>query len=407
MKSKISLFAILIAGCGLQVHIPPAQTPVLVSNGLQVNGAGGPLTIGTLTSYCGENTAHDGPNGRGFYVTVKMPTLNTPEVTYSGIACDYWGPLTDSASQSLSQGPRPITTQQAHDLQGSYVGYFAQNDFLTNGEYHMVLGVLLGRGVPQRGVLEIRSKNTDPRNTGLAARSNPLSIAITGPLQVAANAPASVGENQSFTLSWQASSADTVDIDGPALHVTGLPASGSRQIATSCTGDRDQIPGTYTVTAHRSGCSTVATQSVPVTLTTTRVISQFEGLPIRPFEGAPFRLAWNAPGATSVVITGPNNFMRNDPRAQGDVAVTAPSIPANACALFLNFNYHLVATYPACSTRSRDALVSVFANVQEFQVVESGGPQCLASNVCLVQARNLAEARRCASCSIAQGCSWQ
>ena len=159
-----------VLGCGSSgFRVPPAETPQLLSTGLQVTGSGGPLTIGQTTPYCNESTLHQGPYGRGLYVTVKMPPLNLPEVTYAGTVGDYWGSLTDPTNQALTQGPRPITQQQTQNLQGNYVGYFVHDDNLVGNEYHVVIGILLGQGTPERGTLEIRSVNNDRHNTGLQA----------------------------------------------------------------------------------------------------------------------------------------------------------------------------------------------------------------------------------------------
>jgi len=343
-------------------------------------------------------------------VTVKMPPLNLPEVTYAGIAGDYWGSLTDPAQQSLTQGPRPVTPQQIQNLQGSYVGWFVHDDQLVGDEYHVVIGILLGQGVPEGGALEIRSVNNDSHNTGLQARSNPLVIRVTAPVRVTAStSPAAATEGQPFTLSWNAANADSVEISGSGFPAGSLPPNGSRSLTAGCTGDRDTSTSSFQVRGLRNGCPTATvTQSTSVTVNAARRIVQFEALPNRPFENASFELAWNAPGASGVTITGPGNLSRTDSRSQGRITVTAPSIPSNACAQFLNHSYQLTATFPSsCGPRTASSLVSVLAAVQTFDLVESGGARCLASNHCLAQGRTRSEAIQCARCSIQQGCSWQ
>lgn len=411
-RSRIaSLFVslvLLVAGCNSGFRVPPAAMPQLLSTGLQVNASSGPVTIGSATPFCGNDfTLRQGPNGRGLYVTVKMPPLNLPEVTYAGTRGDYWGSLTDPAQQSLTQGPRPVTQQQIQNLQGNYVGYFVHDDHLVGSDYQVVIGILLGQGVPEGGALEIRSVNNDPHNTGLQARSDPLVIRIAAPVRVSASiSPSSVTEGQPFTLSWNAANADSVQITGSGAPAGSQPTSGSLSLTSGCAGDRDATTASFQVRGLRNGCpSATMTQTATVTVNAARRITQFEGLPNRPFENASFELAWNAPGATGVTITGPNNLSRTDSRSQGRITVTAPSIPA--CVVFFNFNYQLTATFPSCGPRTATTLVSVFAPTLTFDLVESGGSGCLSTHFCRVVARTRSEARQCATCPIQQGCSWQ
>ena len=399
---------VALLGCGIRV--PPAQQPQLISSGLQVSGSSGSTTtLGTLDPYCNDYTIASGPNGRGFYITIEMPTLNHPEVTFAGRLGEFWGAWTDPAEQSLSQGPRPITQQQVQNLQGDYVGYFIHDDFLTGNDYHVVLGILLGRGVPETGIVQIRSTNTDPQNTGLQARSNPLEIPITGPVRVTSSlSSASVQETQSLTISWIAENADAVEITGPGVTgATGLPVSGSRTLTAVCTGDRDSTTVTYRIKAFRNACPTPRsnTDNLSATITSSRAVTQFDIVPLRPLEGTSMTLRWNAPGATSVTLTGPNSFTHNANTAQGQTSTTAPSVAQ--CLSLQNFTYGLTANWPSCGVRTDSTLASVVTNTQTFDLVESGGTQCLSSHVCRIAARSLAEARACARCPIQQGCSWR
>jgi hypothetical protein len=394
-------------------RIPPAETPRLISTGIQVTSStAGLATIGALSPYCSNDfTAPTGVYGRGFYVAVVMPTLNRVEVTYAGIAGDYWGSLGDPSEQQLYQGPRPANPQQIQDLQGNYVGYFIHDDLLTGNEYHVVIGILLGQGTPEGGALEIRSVNGDPHNTGLQARSNPLEIRMAAPVSVTANAsPATVTEGQPFTLSWNASNADRVHVTGSGAPTGALPVSGSQQLIAPCVGNRDQTSTLYQVQASRAGCPLSLSDfaNLTVTVDTPRRITQFESLPRVPVaEGANIELVWNAPGATSVALSGPNGFSHNSTQSQGRVSVRAPTIPSNACAALVNSNYQIVATWPSCGTRTQQTLVSVAALTFWFDLVESGGSQCLNNHSCRVLARNLPEARQCALCPIQQGCTWR
>ena len=406
--------AILVLGCqSTSFRVPPAQTPQFVSTGIQVSGASGATTaIGELISYCNDYTARSGPNGRGFYVTVKMPTLNTPEVVFAGTAGDYWGALTDPTSQSLSQGPKPISQQQIQRLQGNYVGYFIHDDFLTGNDYHVVIGILLGKGVPEQGILAIRSVNTDPQNTGLQARSDPLEIAITEPVEVEGSiSPNPAREGRPVQVNWNATHADQVEISGPGFAGgTALPISGHQTVTAQCTGDRDSASVSYQVKARRVGCPTsrTATRNLSVTVNTPRKITQFEGIPRLPAEGSSFTLRWKTAGASGVTLTGPNGFSHNATGSMGQTTVTAPGV--SQCMSLENFHYQMTATWPQCGMRTETALVSVTAATRSFTLVESGGPQCRSSNNCIVQARSLSEARNCASgtCgSIQQGCTWR
>ncbi len=398
----------MLVGCQ-SFRVPPAQQPQQVSTGLQVTGATGTTTIGELNAYCNDFTLSPGPNGRVFYVTIQMPTLNHPEVTYAGVLSDFWGALTDPVQQALSQGPRPITPQQTQDLQGNYVGYFIHDDFLTGNDYHVVLGILLGQGVSENGVLQIRSTNTDPQNTGLQARSNPLEIPITGPVRLTTSlSPTTVQESQSLTVSWNADNADRVEISGPGFAGgTALPVSGSRSVTAECTGDRDSSSTSYQVKALRAGCPTprMATRSLSATVNTPRAVTMFEGIPIRPNEGSTMTLRWDTTGAAGVMLTGPNSFSHSATGSQGQTAATTPSVAQ--CLSLENFNYRLTANWPACGPRTATALVSATTVTGTFDLVETGGTQCLSSHVCRVAARSLTEARNCARCSIQQGCTWQ
>jgi len=273
----------------------------------------------------------------------------------------------------------------------------------------VVIGILLGQGTPERGTLEIRSVNNDRHNTGLQARSNPLTIAVTNPVRASATvSPASVSEGQNFTVSWGSANADRVQVSGPGFPSGAVGLSGSQTVTAGCIGNSDTSSATFQARALRNACSETSAQSATVTINTTRRIDQFDALPGRPFENTNFDLAWNAPGSTGVTITGPNNLSRTDSRSQGRITVTAPAIPANACALFLNFNYQITATFPgSCGSRTTTTPVSAFAAVQTFDLVESGGAGCLSSNHCLAQGRTKNEAIQCARCAIQQGCHWE
>lgn len=399
-----------MSGCqSIQFRVPPAQQPQLISTALQITGPGGTITIGELNAYCNDYTVSAGPFGRGFYVTIRMPTLNHPEVTYAGNTGDFWGALTDPLEQALSQGPRPITQQQVQNLQGNYVGYFIHDDFLTGNDYHVVLGILLGQGVPERGMLEIRSTNTDPQNIGLQARSNPLEIPITGPVRVTASpSPTTVNESQPLTVSWNATNADQVEITGHGFASgMALPVSGNQTVTAKCTGDQDSVSASYQVKALRVACPTArtATRNLSVTVNTPRKITQFEGIPRLPVEGSSFTLRWKTAGASSIALTGPNSFSHNTAGSQGQTSATAPLV--TQCLSLQNFNYQITATWPACGTRTATALVSVTTVTQPFDLVESGGAQCLSTNHCRIAARSQSEAENCASCPIQQGCTWQ
>lgn len=409
----IVCLASLPACPGVRVRVPPAATPVLVSTGLRVTGAsGGNATIGRLTPYCNSDfTANAGPYGRGLYVTVRMPTLNHPELSFAGIAGHYWGELTDPAEQSLSQGPRPITQQQVQDLAGRYVGYFIHDDELVGSDYHVTLGVLLGRGVPDRGTLEIRAVNQDPQNTGTQARSNPLEIAITAPVALTASLSPTPGtETKALTINWSATNADSVDITGRGVTgATGLPVTGSRTITLACVGDQDSAQTSYVVRAMRSNCSAgrVAERNLPLTVLSGRKIDRFEGVPRFPLENSSFALHWDAPRATSVSITGPG-ASESSTQSQGQATVTAPGIPHGSCLQAQNHRFDITATWPgSCGPRTGNTLVTVTAAVATFQFKESGGAQCRDSNRCLAQGRSESEARDCARCAIQQGCSWE
>lgn len=404
------------AGGGISITIPPAETPVLISTGIQVTGTGGATTTaGSLTAYCNDYTAApSGPNGqygRGLYVTVDMPTLNSPEVSFAGTTGDYWGAWTGPTEQALSQGPKPITNQQIQSLTGRYVGYFIHDDQLVSNDYHVTIGILLGRGVPERGTLDIRSVNDGPQNTGLQARSNPLSIEVTAPVRLTASiSETSVNESDPVVVSWQSVNADQIALTGPGLGSGGtLPLSGNQNVTAQCVGDRDSTQSSYVVKALRTGCSTprLAQQNLPLTVNSLRKIVQFEGLPHHPAENSNFQLRWNAPGATGIALSGPN-FSHNSGQSQGQVSVTAPAIPQNSCLRTQNQQYQINANWGgSCGPRTDTTLVTVNAVVATFEFFESGGSNCLSSNRCLAQGRTADEARMCATCSIQVGCTWQ
>ena len=235
-------------------------------------------------------------------------------------------------------------------------------------------------------MLEIRSTNTDPQNTGLQARSSPLEISITGPVRVTASmSPSAVDESQPLTISWDASNADRVEITGGGfMSGTALPVSGSRTVVAKCTGDQDSASASYQVKALRTGCPTPrsATRSLSVTINTPRKVTQFEGIPRFPAEGSSFTLRWKTSGASSVALSGPDGFSHNATGSEGQTSAVAP--PVAPCLRLQNFNYQMTATWPTCGTRTATALVSVTTATRQFTLVESGGPQCRSSHQCMV-----------------------
>ena len=394
------------------ITIPPAETPELVSTGLEITGASGQTTtIGEFDVFCrGDYTLSEGPFGRGAYVTVRMPTLNTPEVSYAGAVGDYWGALTNPAEQALTQGPRPLTPQQEQSLAGNYVGYFIHDDRLVGNEYHVTVGILLGQQTPVSGALEIRSVNDGANNTGTDRRSDPLSLVLAAPVSLSATVtPTTANENSTITVSWTAQNADSVELTGPGIAATNAPTSGNRAATLACVGDRDSRQVTFGVTARRDNCVSdrSAREVLPVTVRSTRRIDTFRGLPRFPRENTAFELDWNAPGANSISISGPNNFSHSSSQAADRVSVTAPGVPR--CLQTANFNYSLSASWPgSCGPRTDTALVTVTTAVQTFRLIESGGAQCRGANhVCLAQGRDAQEAIDCNTCAIQQGCSWQ
>jgi phospholipase C len=157
--------------------------------------------------------------------------------------------------------------------------------------------------------------------------------------------PATINAGQSSTLSWSATNATGVTIDG----ISGaLPASGSQTVTPAAT-------TTYTLHASGAGGSTTATTIVTVTAAVSApAVTSFTATPSTSTPGAQVTLAWTTTDATSVSI---DQGVGTNLPATGSIAVTPAATTT----------YTLTATGPGGSTTGAATVTVGNTNAQGLQ----------------------------------------